>query len=184
MSGRNDLNRAQRGGRGRKEMRRKNCQDTQPSHGSKKGYNVRKSMSDYIYNIGSGKQAIEFIAITKYLIKMIRETNNYGEDVGKALETGIEIDFNELMPRLQTSRSEDEDTRIIESEQFKVLDRAEIDSFVKRKDTYLSNMGNAYAMIYGQFSKAMQSQLQSRIDFEERLKGIPLRYCLLFKSIQ
>jgi hypothetical protein len=42
-------------------------------------------------------------------------------------------------------------------------------------------MGNAYAMIYGQCCKAMQSKLQSRIDFEERIKGNPIE---LLSAIQ
>jgi hypothetical protein len=65
-----------------REVAEEENQDTQTSHGSKEGCdNARKSMSNYIYDIGSGKQAIEFIAITKYLINMIRKTNNYGEDI-------------------------------------------------------------------------------------------------------
>jgi hypothetical protein len=45
---------------------------------------------------------------------------------------------------------------------------------VKRKNTYLSNIGNAFALIYGQCSKAMQSKLQARLDFDSKAKLNPV----------
>ena len=78
------------------------------------------------------------------------------------------------MPRLITSDNNDEQERSLENEQFKILYRAEIDSYVKRKDTYVSNIGNAYALIFGQCSKAMQLKIQVRMDFESEIKGNPV----------
>ena len=75
---------------------------------------------------------------------------------------------------LQISTSDDKLDQERENEQFKMLYKAEIDSYVKRKDTYHSNIGNAYALVYGQCSKAMQSKLQSRTDFEIKIKGNPI----------
>jgi hypothetical protein len=69
----------------------------------------------------------------------------------------------------------------IENEQFKILYTSEAASFVKRKDTYVSNMGNAYELLFGQCSKAMQSKLQSRNDLEVRIKGNPVE---LLSAIQ
>jgi hypothetical protein len=48
---RKTFNRARRGGSGRKDIREKGNQDTQATCGSKKEYdNIRKSLSDYVYN--------------------------------------------------------------------------------------------------------------------------------------
>ena len=86
MSGRNYPNRAQR-------VRTTRNQDTQANHGNKIGHGIiRKSLSDHVYNIGSRKQANDYVTVTKYLINVIRKTNTYGEDIGKALEMGKEID--------------------------------------------------------------------------------------------
>jgi hypothetical protein len=67
----------------------------------------------------------------------------YGEDIGNALESKGSLEFNVKMPKLQVSENENGDERVIENEEFKILYKAEIDSYVKRKDTYLSNIGNA-----------------------------------------
>ena len=173
MSGRNSTIRPQRGGRtrgGRIMNRNRISYDGQ----TKKIIESRKSMSDYIYYIGTSKQASDYVVVTKYLINHIQKTYINGEDIGKALETRMPLDFATLMPRLQISTSDDKSDQERENEQFKMLYKAEIDSYVKRKDTYHSNIGNAYALVYGQCSKAMQSKLQSRTDFEIKIKGNPI----------
>ena len=173
MSGRNSTIRPQRGGRtrgGRIMNRNRISYDGQ----TKKIIESRKSMSDYIYYIGTSKQASDYVVVTKYLINHIQKTYINGEDIGKALETRMPLDFATLMPRLQISTSDDKSDQERENEQFKMLYKAEIDSYVKRKDTYHSNIGNAYALVYGQCSKAMQSKLQSRTDFETKIKGNPI----------
>ena len=91
------------------------------------------------------------------------------------------LDFSPLAPKLQVSKAEDEDTREIENEEFRVLHKAEVDSFVKRKDTYRSNAGNAYALIFGQCWKAMQSKLQARTDFGSKIDSNPIE---LLNAIQ
>ena len=53
-----------------------------------------------------------------------------------------------------------------ENEEFKVLYSAKIDSFVESQDTYESNIGNAFALIFGQYSLVMQSKLQARGKFQ------------------
>jgi hypothetical protein len=78
------------------------------------------------------------------------------------------------MLRLMTSENSDDQESSLENEQFKFFYQAEIDSYVKRKDTYVSNIGNAYALIFGQCSKAMQSKIQVRLDFESEIKGNPV----------
>jgi hypothetical protein len=176
MSGRNSSSvRSQRGGRNRGGRNTNRNGATYDGQTIKKNLeNSRKSMSDYIYYIGSSKQASDYVVVTKYLINFIQKTYIYGEDIGKALESRVPLDFATLMPILQLSTSEDTLDRERENEQFKMLYKAEIDSYVKRKDTYHSNIGNAYALIYGQCSKAMQSKLQSRTDYEIKLKGNPI----------
>jgi hypothetical protein len=83
--------------------------------------NSRKSMADYIYYIESSKQASDYVVVTKYLINFIQKTYIYGEDIGKALESRVPLDFATLMPILQLSTSEETSDRDRENEQFKML---------------------------------------------------------------
>jgi hypothetical protein len=61
-----------------------------------------------------------------------------------------------------------------ENEEFKVLYRAKIDSFVESQDTYLSNIGNAFALIFGQYSLVMQSKMQASANFNSRINSNPI----------
>lgn len=65
-------------------------------------------------------------------------------------------------------------TRDRENRQFEILYEAEVQEFVSRKRTYETNKGKAYALIFGQCNKALQSKLQSRADFESEIKGKPI----------
>jgi hypothetical protein len=64
-------------------------------------------MFDYIYSIGSSKQASDYVVVTKYLINFIQKTYIYGKDIGKAMQSRGPLDFTTLMPILQLSPSED-----------------------------------------------------------------------------
>ena len=140
-----------------------------------------KGLSDYFYYIGSAKQASDYVVVTKYLINHIRKTYTFGDDIAEALEKRAPMDFNKLMPTLQVSDSSDEATKARENKQFEMLYEAEIASFVKRKDVYKSNLGNAYAFLYGQCNKAMQNKIQAWTDFESTIKNDPIK---LLEAIQ
>ena len=63
---------------------------------------------------------------------------------------------------------------MIKREEFKILYKAEVDSWIRRKDTYRSNVGRAYALLYERCNKAMQTKLLSRKDFTS-MKGDPFK---------
>ena len=135
-------NRSGRGRSGRGISRGRSYHNPQPRRHYE---NPKKNLSDYIYYIGTSKQVNDYHATTKYLIIYIKKTYQYREDIGNALEERSTLQFKIQVPRLMTSDNNDEQERSLENEQFKILYRAEIDSYVKRKDTYVSNIGNAYA---------------------------------------
>ena len=95
MSGRIPSMRGNRSGRnraGRGPLKSKN-QDNRSS--SRKNYEIpTKNLNDYIYYIGTSKQANDYQATTKFLINHIRKTYLYGEDIGNALESKGSLEFN------------------------------------------------------------------------------------------
>jgi hypothetical protein len=135
----------------------------------------RKGLSNYVYYIGSAKQASDYVVVTKYLINYIRKTYTFGDDIGNALETRTALDFATLMPTMSISTNADVAEKAREDKQFEMLYEAEIASYVKRKDMYSSNLGNAYALIFGQCNKAMQNKIQARADFESEVKHNPIK---------
>ena len=85
-------------GRGRRNFKRSNTQKSSViSTGTKK---ERKSVSDYVYYIGSAKQARNFSVITSYLINHIRKTFNNGDDIGNAIESKTPMDHNTIKPSM------------------------------------------------------------------------------------
>ena len=153
--------------KGKTKTGRGGTQVSQPKKTKTDG--AKLSLQDHVYYIGSSKQANDFVSVTKFLINHIRKTYTYGEDIGQALQSREPLDFSPLAPKLQVSKAEDEDTREIENEEFRVLHKAEVDSFVKRKDTYRSNAGNAYAInLWSMFEgHAIQVASQNRFRIQD-----------------
>ena len=50
---------------------------------------VKKDVSDYIYHIGTAKQASDFVVVMRYLINHIKKTYSSGEDISEALESEL-----------------------------------------------------------------------------------------------
>ena len=136
---------------------------------SQKKTESKKTLQDYTYYIGSAKQASDYSTVTKYLINYIRKTYTNGDDVANALEEGKTVDVDKWKPQPRAS-TKDKQTQKEEYEaEIKYNDimfGAEVESWIKRKDLYRSNVGKAYALFYERCNKAMQTKLQARKDFE------------------
>ena len=74
-------------------------------------------MADHKYYVGSAKQAADCLTTTLYLINHIQNTYRRGQDIAKALETGIEIDFTEFTPKLKRSAATNEADKKHEDDQ-------------------------------------------------------------------
>ena len=135
----------------------------------------KKSLSDYVYQTGTAKQASEFHIITKYLINHIRKTYKNGDDIGTALKERKEFNFTSMTPTLKTSNSTDSAVKDRENRQFEIIYEAQVNSYITRKDIYESNRGNAYAFLFSQCNKAMQNKLQMRTDYESSIEKNPIK---------
>ena len=140
---------------------------------------MRKNLSDYVYKISAAKQASDFSTITKYLINHIRKTYKFGDDIGKALED--KAPFNIPVPTLKQSNATEAEMKAMENKSYEILYKAEIEAMVDRKQEYESNIGRAYALLFGQCNKAMQHKIQARMDYESTIKGNPIQ---LLKAIE
>jgi hypothetical protein len=101
--------------------------------------NPKKSLHDYVYYIGSAKQASDFTTTTEYIINYIRITFTQGNDIANTLETREEVNMTDLMPVLQQS-----------VEQYEILYRAEISKYVERSTLYEANKHKAFALLFAQ----------------------------------
>ena len=137
---------------------------------------LKKSLSDYVYYLGSAKQAADYETTTEFLINHIKKTFNFGNDIGTALEELTYFDINVYKPTLMYSISDDDIMIEAENEQFKIEFKAEFDSFMKRKQCLETNTTKAYAFLWDQCAKGMQSKIEARTDYNIKIKNDQLRY--------
>ena len=180
--GRNGSGRSSSGrGRGRGGGGGRGSGSSSNTSTKKKSSTERKTLEDHVYYIGSAKQASDYVTITNFLVLYIRKSYPDGHYVAEALENRQEFDINSIMPQMQESTAADRDIKRRENRQFELLYEAEIANFIKRKELYAANMHKAYALLYQQCNKALQSKLQSRTDFLSEIKGNPIK---LLNAIQ
>ena len=96
----------------------------------------------------------------------------FGDDIGDALENRKDVILD---PHKLKLVSKDRASKELEEKQNKYLFKAQIASFVAREEKYVANKGKAFAVIYGQCNKALQHKLQARKDFENVIKGNPIK---------
>jgi hypothetical protein len=82
---------------------------------------IKKSVNDYNYYLGSAKQASDYETTTKFLINYIKKTFDYGSDsIGQALKELKEVDTNPWKPTLNQSSDTDSAIQAIENKQFEM----------------------------------------------------------------
>ena len=182
MSGRGRGRSGSRGGRGqgrRRNFERPGQKSPASSAGTRK---ERKSISDYIYYIGSAKQASDFSVIITYLINHIRKTFSNGNDIGDAIESKQPMNLDLVKPimaevtAIVTAKDgplKEREQRIYDKEcrEVEMMYEAKIKSFVDRKQIYMNNLGKAYAFILGQCNKALLNKLYTRTDVRDQRRS-------------
>jgi len=142
----------------------------------------KKSLADYVYYLGSTKQAADYEITTEYLINHIKKTFAFGSDIGTALENLEHYPIADHKPMLEISlEAEDQDIKEAENEQFKMDFKAEYDAYMRRKQMLEKNYAKAYAFLWEQCAKAMQNKIEARSDYESTIKGEPIE---LLKAIK
>eukprot|EP00978_Attheya_sp_CCMP212_P005492 scaffold12295_cov58-Attheya_sp.AAC.5 len=60
-------------------------------------------ITDYVFHVGSVKQASKFKTTSEFIINYIRKTYEYSSDIGNALENLQPMDSMAEKPKLKTS---------------------------------------------------------------------------------
>ena len=129
---------------------------------SQGAFKKKKSIEDYVYYVGSARQASDYEITTEFVINHIRKTYTDGEDIATALETLQDIDVKDWKPRIETSVELDDQIRMTEQKQFDMEYKMEYDDFMKRKKSYKNNKTRAYGLIFERCTRAMAQKIQAR----------------------
>ena len=134
----------------------------------------RKTLEDYHYDIGSSKNASEYVSMTKFLISRIATTFIEADDIVQALEQGEHFDHDDpavkpsLGVSLITGTTPDEIAkRDKENEEFKLIFAEEGKAHVARQSQYRQNRPKAAALIMGRCTDRLKTKLQQRSDWDK-----------------
>jgi hypothetical protein len=136
------------------------------SHGAGRGKpykkeNVKKTLNDYTFYVGSVKQASDYETTAEFIINHIRKTFDYGNDIGAALEELVPQDLSVYKPRMKVSSASKEDDKNAENRQFEIEYRLDYERWGNRENVYTMNLTKAYALLWERCSKGMQSKIEA-----------------------
>ena len=141
----------------------------------KKSYTLKKkSIEDYSFYIGTSKQASDYEITSEFIINYIKRTFQHGNDIAESLRTLSLHDTQNWRPKLEASKSQNENIAKIENKQFEIEFKARLDESMKRTTIYEQNIYKAYAFLWEKCTKSMQNKISSRRDFEEQIYNNPI----------
>jgi hypothetical protein len=106
--------------------------------------------------LGSIKQASDYEITTSYLINQIKKSYAHSNDIATALDQLENINLLQYKPTLQSSQESDNELKALENEQFRIEFKTLFGVYIKREQTYQTNLTKAYAFLWDQCSKTMQ----------------------------
>jgi hypothetical protein len=108
----------------------------------------KKSPSEWLYFIGSARQAADYEALTNYLINYIQQNFDFGDDIANAIVNQEPINTEAWKPILQKSNNPDPEIRELETEQFKMEFQADYEHYRLQTRSYTNNLIKAYALLW------------------------------------
>jgi hypothetical protein len=145
----------------------------------------KKTLSDYIYYLGSAKQAADYETTMDFIKSHIIKTFTFGNDIATVLDTLEAYNMEQHRPTLEqedkiTLLTDDE--REVLNKQHKMEFRAEYNAFMKCKQYYESNTTKAYALIWEQCAKGMKEKIKANENFTSKVKGNPIKLSIIIKQ--
>ena len=124
---------------GRRQFQRnfkKSSQKKKKSSKPQEAVSVKKTLEDYRYDIGSSKNASEYVSTTKFIVHHIATTFDEADDMATALTQGEEFDLDAVKPQLQVSTAADAEVKKREDRQNELLYEKQADAPVARTNQY------------------------------------------------
>jgi hypothetical protein len=141
----------------------------------------KKNVEDYVYYVGSNKQASDFETTNEFMINYIKRTYTRGNDIAEALINLEEPVMKDWKPTLKTSNNKNQDEKKREDKEYELDYKGELDEYLKRKREYEQNRFKAYAELWARCNKAMKGKIEGRTDYESKIYNDPIE---LIKAIK
>ena len=104
----------------------------------------KRSLEDYIFNLGTSKQASNFKVSSESTLNYIKHTFERGNDIAESLRTLSKIDTQVWRLKLEMSKSKSATVKEVENEQFELEFKAKLQGSMKWTTVYEENLYKAY----------------------------------------
>ena len=143
----------------------------------------QKTLTDYKYAIRTAKQAGDYNKVSNYHILHIRKTYENGRDIADTIENQEPFNFNSSAPKLkmlttvETADTSPEEKLEIKCEniQYKIKYEAQLQLHLKQKSHYHTNLGKAYAFLFGHCTTGLLYRIEAKAEYESKMKGNPIK---------
>ncbi len=145
---------------------------------------TKTKLEDHVFHVGTAKHASDFDTNIRFILNHIKSTfEKHSSDIVKALEELKHPNTDEWKPDISeyVSTATNKDKKRQEEAMYNMMFKGELDAYNYRKRTYESNTSKAYGVLWARCSAQMQSQIESRDDFESKVKDDPVE---LIKAIK
>ena len=153
----------------------KGKQNNQKKKDSSTYTSKRNTLADHIFNVGTAKQASEFVTAKLFLINYIRRTFDMGEDIALALENYKELDLDAIAPKINVSRSKDDEVKAAESAQYAEQCKVDYDYHKARVVRHKANTSKANALIVSQMTSGLKAKVNARPNYSSEIEGNPIK---------
>ena len=140
----------------------------------------RSKLSDYIFQVGTAKQASDFVVVHDYLARYVGIHFNKAADISQALEEMKHVTFTE--PVWKVSTAKDAAQKEQETEKFRLDYNIEMKKFTDKKENYENNSKKAYKFLWEQCSVTMRDRVESIPGFAANIKEDPVELLKAIKS--
>ena len=97
-----------------------------------KSNNFKNKVEDFVFYIGSAKQASDYVNTAEYLINFIKKTYDDGNDIADALSEEREFPIKAVEPKLGVSSEKDVTKKSVEDRQNELKYNKRLDLFIRR----------------------------------------------------
>jgi hypothetical protein len=138
----------------------------QASTASPKPPAKEKTLEDYVFYVGSSKQASDYETTKDFVLNHIKQSLDHGKDIANAMRTLKKPDFDEWDPEVKASTNADPLVAEVENNLYQIKYKSATDIVARRVRAYNVNEGRAYGIVWARCAKAMQNKIASRTDYE------------------
>ena len=169
-------------GRGRENRREKNYFNDNKSKNDGKNDEI----SHLLFNVGTAKQASNFVAIKKYCINTFKMKYKQGIYLATALEDGKDFDFQMDQPApllLVPEKGTEEEVLIAQgrNESSRMDYRRKMDKYNEKLEVFEENKYKAYGFLWEKCSAQMKQNIEAKQDYQTKIKNNPFE---LLKTIE